>query len=167
MIGHEIGHGFDDEGRQFDGDGRLRDWWTPADEAAFNRRTQKLIDQYNAYSPLPGLHGNGKLTLGENIGDLGGLSIAYKAWKIALAGRPSPVIDGIPGNQRFFMAWAQAWRGKARDAYLQQQVLADPHAWNEFRVNGPVSNIQAFYDAFNVKPGDKLYRNPADRVSIW
>jgi putative endopeptidase len=167
VIGHEIGHGFDDQGRKYDGDGQLHDWWQPADAAEFERRTKRLVEQFNAYTPLPGVHVNGELTLGENIGDLGGLSIAYQAWKISRGGRPSPVIDGLTGDQRFFMAWAQAWRAKARDAYLQRQVLADPHAWAEFRANGPLSNIQGFYDAFGVKPGDKLYRDPVERVKIW
>jgi predicted metalloendopeptidase len=167
VIGHEIGHGFDDQGRRFDGDGRLHDWWTPADETEFKKRVDMLVKQFNGYSPLPGLNVNGEQTVGENIGDLGGLSIAYKAWKLSLNGAASPVIDGLTGDQRYFMGWAQAWRAKARDEYLRRQVLQDPHAWAEFRVNGPVSNIDAFYDAFNVKPGDKLYREPAMRVKIW
>jgi predicted metalloendopeptidase len=167
FIGHEIGHGFDDQGRKYDGDGRLHDWWTPADAAEFDTRAKRLVDQFNAYSPLPGLHVNGELTLGENIGDLGGLSIAFQAWKLSLSGRPAPVIDGLTGEQRFFMGWAQAFRAKAREAYLQRQVLADPHSWAEFRANGPVGNIDAFYDAFGVKPGDKLYRAPDERVKIW
>jgi predicted metalloendopeptidase len=167
IIGHEIGHGFDDQGRRYDGDGKLHDWWSPADETEFSRRAKVLADQFSAYSVGPGLKVNGELTLGENIGDLGGLSIAYQAWKISLAGRTAAVINGLSGDQRFFMAWAQAWRGKAREAYLQRQVLADPHAWNEFRVNGTVANIDAFYDAFGVKPGDRLYRAPAMRVRIW
>ena len=167
VIGHEIGHGFDDQGRRFDGDGKLRDWWTQQDEVEFTKRTKLLIDQFNAYSPLPDLHINGALTIGENIGDLGGLSIAYRAWRISLGGKPSPVIDGLTGDQRYFIGWAQAWRAKASDAYLQRQVLADPHAWAEFRVTGPVSNLQAFYDAFNVQPGDKLFRAPDARVKIW
>ena len=167
VIGHEIGHGFDDQGRRYDGDGKLRDWWTPADEAEFQKRAKLLIDQFNGYSPLPGMTVNGELTLGENIGDLGGLSIAYRAWKISLGGKPAPAIDGLTGDQRFFMGWAQAWRAKAREAYLQRQVLADPHAWAEFRANGPLGNIPGFYDAFGVKPGDKLYREPDKRVKIW
>ncbi|MEO8481819.1 MAG: M13-type metalloendopeptidase [Acidobacteriota bacterium] len=167
FIGHEIGHGFDDQGREYDGDGRLRDWWTPADEAEFKKRADLLVKQFSSFSPLPGVNVNGELTLGENIGDLGGLSIAYKAWKLSLNGKTAPVIDGLTGDQRYFMGWAQAWRAKARDAYLQQQVLADPHAWAEFRVNGPVSNIDAFYGAFDLKPGDKLYREPDLRVKIW
>ncbi|MEO7191170.1 MAG: M13-type metalloendopeptidase [Vicinamibacterales bacterium] len=167
VIGHEIGHGFDDQGRRYDGDGLLRDWWTADDEREFTRRTKLLVDQFGAYSPLQGVTVNGELTLGENIGDLGGLSIAYQAWKIVLGGRTAPDIDGLTGDQRFFMGWAQAWRGKAREAYLQRQVLSDPHAWNEFRVNGIVANVDGFYTAFGVKPGDKLYRDPAIRVRIW
>jgi predicted metalloendopeptidase len=167
VIGHEIGHGFDDQGRRFDGDGKLRDWWKQEDEAEFQKRAKLLIDQFNAFSPLPGMKVNGELTLGENIGDLGGLSIAYKAWKLSLAGKPSPVIDGFTGDQRFFMGWAQAWRAKAREEYLRRQVLADPHAWAEFRANGPLGNIPEFYDAFGVKPGDKLFVATEKRVKIW
>ena len=167
VIGHEIGHGFDDQGRRFDGDGKLRDWWKPEDEAEFQKRAKLLVEQFNGFSPAPGLKVNGELTLGENIGDLGGLSIAYQAYKLSLGGKPAPVIDGYTGDQRFFMGWAQAWRMKARDEYLQRQVLADPHAWAEFRANGPLSNIQAFYDAFGVKLGDKLYLEPDKRVKIW
>ena len=167
VIGHEIGHGFDDQGRRFDGDGRLRDWWKPEDETEFQKRAKLLIEQFNAYSPIPGMNVNGELTLGENIGDLGGLSIAYKAWKLSLAAKPSPTIDGLTGDQRFFMGWAQAWRAKAREEYLRRQVLADPHAWAEFRANGPLGNIPAFYDAFQVKAGDKLFIDPARRVKIW
>jgi putative endopeptidase len=167
IIGHETGHAFDDQGSRYDGDGKLRNWWQPADEAEFHKRTKALVDQYSAYSPGAGLKVNGELTLGENIGDLGGLSIAYKAWKLSLKGQPSPVIDGFTGDQRFFLSWGQAWQGKARPEYLQRQVLADPHSWNEFRANGVVANVPAFYDAFGVKPGDKLYKDPADRVKIW
>jgi predicted metalloendopeptidase len=167
VIGHEIGHGFDDQGRRFDGEGKLRDWWKPEDEAEFQKRAKLLIEQFNAFSPIPGMNVNGQLTLGENIGDLGGLSIAYKAWKISLAGKPSPVIDGFTGDQRFFMGWAQAWRAKAREEYLRRQVLADPHAWAEFRANGPLGNIPEFYEAFGVKPGDKLFIEPDRRVKIW
>jgi predicted metalloendopeptidase len=167
VIGHEIGHGFDDQGRRFDGTGKLRDWWQPADEAEFQKRAKLLVEQFNAYSPVAGMTVNGELTLGENIGDLGGLAIAYKAWKISLAGKPSPVIDGLTGEQRFFMGWAQAWRAKARDEYLRRQVLSDPHSAAEFRANGPLGNIPEFYEAFGVKPGDKLYREPAKRVKIW
>jgi predicted metalloendopeptidase len=167
VIGHEIGHGFDDQGRRYDGDGRLRDWWTPADEAEFTKRTSLLVAQYASYTPLPGLPVNGELTLGENIGDLGGLSIAHRAWRISLGDDESPVIAGLTGEQRFFMGWAQAWRAKAREEYLRRQVLADPHAWAEFRANGPLGNIDAFYTAFDVKPGDRLYKEPSERVKIW
>jgi len=167
VIGHEIGHGFDDQGRRFDGDGKLRDWWKPEDETEFQKRAKLLIEQFNAFTPLPGVHVNGELTLGENIGDLGGLSIAYRAWKLSLDGKPSPVLDGFTGDQRFFMGWAMAWRAKARNEYLQQQVLADPHAWAEFRANGPLGNIPAFYEAFGVKAGDKLFVAPEKRVKIW
>jgi predicted metalloendopeptidase len=167
IIGHEIGHAFDDQGRRFDGDGKLRDWWTPEDERGFQTRVAKLVDQFNAYEPLPGLHVNGAFTLGENIGDLGGLSIAHAAWVLSRNGRPSPVLDGLTGDQRFFAGWAQAWRAKGREAFLQRQVLADPHAWAEFRANGPLGNIPSFYDAFNVQPVDKLYRTPEERVKIW
>ena len=167
VIGHEIGHGFDDQGRRFDGSGKLRDWWSPEDETEFQKRAKLLVAQFNEYRPLPDMKVNGELTLGENIGDLGGLSIAYKAWKISLAGKPSPVIDGLTGDQRFFMGWAQAWRAKAHEEYLRRQVLADSHAWAEFRANGPLGNIDAFYTTFDVKPGDKLYREPEKRVRIW
>ncbi len=167
VIGHEIGHGFDDQGRRFDGDGKLRDWWTLEDEAEFQKRARVLVDQVAGYIPIPGMHVNGELTLGENIGDLGGLSIAHRAWKLSLAGRPSPVIDGLTGDQRFFMGWVQAWRFKAREEYLRQQLLADPHSPAEFRANGPLVNIPAFYEAFGVKPGDKLFRAPGERVKIW
>jgi predicted metalloendopeptidase len=167
VIGHEIGHGFDDQGSRFDGNGMLRDWWTESDSAEFKKRTAALVAQYNAAEPLPGVHVNGAFTLGENIGDLGGLSIAYKAYKIALAGRPSPRIDNMTGEQRLFAGWAQIWRSKYREAEARRRILADPHAPPKFRVNIPVSNIDAFYEAFDVGQGDRMYRPPADRVRIW
>jgi predicted metalloendopeptidase len=167
VIGHEIGHGFDDQGRRYDGTGKLRDWWKPEDEAEFQKRAKVLVGQFSAYSPLPGMNINGQLTLGENIGDLGGLSIAYRAWKISLGGKPSPVIDGLTGDQRFFMGWVQVWRLKAREEYLRNQLKADTHSPAEFRANGPLGNIPEFYGAFGVKPGDKLYIDPAKRVKIW
>jgi putative endopeptidase len=167
VIGHEIGHGFDDQGRHFDGDGKLRDWWKPADEQAFLKRTKMLVDQFNAYSPIPGMHVNGELTLGENIGDLGGLGIAYQAYKLSLGGKPAPVIDRLTGDQRFFTGWAQVWRGKRREEFERALLLSNEHAPDEYRANGPVSNVAAFYDAFGVKPGDKLYREPDQRVRIW
>ena len=167
VIGHEIGHGFDDSGRQFDGTGALRDWWTDADAKEFDKRAKMLVAQYSAMEPLPGLHVNGELTLGENIGDLGGLSIAYKAFKISLAGKPSPVIDGMTGEQRLFIGWAQIWRAKLRDEFLRQLILSNPHSPSEYRANIPLSNVTAWYETFDVNKGDKMYRDPKDRVRIW
>ena len=145
----------------------MRDWWTSQDVRAFDARTRALVAQFNAYVPAGGVHVNGALTLDENLGDLGGLSIAYQAYRISLEGRPSPVIDGLTGEQRFFAGWAQAWRTKSSEGYVRQMLLVDPHAPPEFRTNGPLGNLQAFYDAFGVKPGDRLYREPGARVTIW
>ncbi len=167
VIGHEIGHGFDDKGSQSDGDGNLRDWWTKEDRAAFKARADRLVKQYSAYSPLPGYHVNGELTLGENIGDNSGLAIAYKAYKISLGGKPAPVIDGLTGDQRFFMGFGQVWRSKMREAQQINQVKTDPHSPGQFRANGTVMNHPAFYEAFGVKEGDKMYLPPKDRVTIW
>lgn len=167
VIGHEIGHGFDDQGAKYDGDGRLRNWWTEQDLEQFQARTKKLIDQYNQFEVLPGVHVNGELTIGENIGDLGGLSIAYKAYKMSLQGQTSPSIDGFTGEQRVFLGWTQAWRSNARDEYLLKQVKTDPHSPAIFRVNGVMPNIDEFYQAFDVKPGDKMYLPPEERVKIW
>jgi len=167
VIGHEIGHAFDGLGRQFDASHHARDWWKPADEAEFRTRALRLISQFDAYSPAPGLHVNGLLTLGENVGDLGGLSIAHRAYLLSLKGKPPPVIDGLTGDERFFLGWAQIWRSKMRDEYVRQMVLAVPYAPPAFRANGPLSNLQGFYDAFRVKAGDKLYREPGDRIKIW
>ena len=167
VIGHEIGHGFDDSGRQFDGSGGMRDWWQPTDDQQFRQRAAQLTEQYDAYAPLPGLHVNGKFTLGENIGDLAGLGIAYRAYQRSLKGRPSPVMDGFTGEQRFFIGFAQIWRRKTTDAQLRNQLLTDPHSPAEYRVNGPVSNIDAFYKQFDVSAADKLYRPPDKRVRIW
>jgi predicted metalloendopeptidase len=167
VIGHEIGHAFDGLGRQFDASHHARDWWKPADEAEFRTRALRLVRQFDGYSPAAGLHVNGLLTLGENVGDLGGLSIAHRAYTLSLKGKPSPVIDGLTGDQRFFLGWAQIWRSKMRDEYIRQMVLAVPYAPPAFRANGPLSNLQEFYDAFEVKAGDKLYRAPGDRVKIW
>jgi predicted metalloendopeptidase len=167
VIGHEIGHAFDDRGRRFDSAGTIRDWWTPDDDQEFRRRVQGLVDQYGRYSPLPGVHVNGSLTLGENIGDLAGLQVAYRAYTISRDGKPAPVIDGLTGDQRFFMGWAQVWRSKDREGYLRQLTLTSPHPPNEFRANGPLIHIDAFYDAFDVKPGDRLYLEPERRVRIW
>ncbi|MES3024114.1 MAG: M13-type metalloendopeptidase [Pseudomonadota bacterium] len=167
VIGHEIGHGFDDSGSQSDGDGNLRDWWTADDRAKFKARTQMLVKQFNAYSPLPGLNLNGQLALGENIGDNSGVAIAYKAYQISLGGKPAPVIDGLSGDQRFFMGWAQGWRTKMRDEAMINQVKVGPHAPGMYRANGAVINHPAFHEAFGVKEGDKMYLAPKDRVSIW
>ena len=167
VIGHEISHGFDDQGRKSDGDGNLRDWWTAEDAAAFEARTNKLGAQFEQYSPVEGMHINGKLTMGENIGDLSGLAVAYRAYKISLAGKEAPVIDGFTGDQRFFMGWAQVWRFKSREQALRNQLLTDSHSPGMIRSFAPLTNIDAFYKAFDVKPGDKMYRAPEDRVKIW
>ena len=167
VIGHEIGHGFDDQGSKFDGDGVLRNWWTDADRAAFEERTAKLIKQFNSYEVIPGLFLNGELTQGENIGDLAGLSIAFKAYKKSLAGKTAPVIDGYTGEQRLFLGAAQAFRGKTRDEAAREQVKTDPHSLSRFRVNGSVMNIVSFYEAFDVNEGDKLYLPETERVVIW
>ena len=167
VIGHEIGHGFDDQGRQYDGDGKLRDWWTKADATEFDKRAKMLIAQFNAFEALPGLHVNGELTLGENIGDLGGLSIAFKAYKLSLGGKPSTTMDGFTGEQRVFMGWTQAWRSKMRDEYLRVIVTSNEHAPSQYRGGNPLTNIDAFYDAFGLKPGDKMFRKPEERVRIW
>jgi predicted metalloendopeptidase len=166
-IGHEISHGFDDKGRQYDGDGNLRDWWTPEDDARFKARAAGLVAQYSGFVALPGLNLNGQLTLGENIGDLSGLTVAYRAYQRSLGGRGAPLIDGYGGDERFFLSYAQAWRGKWREGLLREIVLTDPHSPNEFRANGVVSNMGEFYATFGVKEGDKLWRPAADRVSIW
>jgi predicted metalloendopeptidase len=167
VIGHEISHGFDDSGRQYDGDGNLRDWWTAEDGVKFKQRADALVKQYSAYTVLDNRHLNGELTLGENIGDLSGMAVAFKAYKIALAGKEAPVIDGFTGEQRFFLGWSQVWRRKYRDDDLLRRLVIDPHSPSEFRANVPASNIDGFYEAFGVKAGDRLYRAPADRVKIW
>jgi putative endopeptidase len=166
-IGHEISHGFDDQGSQYDGDGNLRNWWTPQDKANFAAKTKKLVAQYGAYSPVPGYNVNGELTLGENIGDNSGVAIAYKAYKLSLKGRHAPVIDGLTGDQRFFMGFGQVWRMKMREPQQIVQVKTDPHSPGQFRANGTMMNQPAFYEAFKVKPGDKMYLAPKDRVIIW
>jgi putative endopeptidase len=167
VIGHEIGHGFDDQGRKFAADGSLTDWWTKADAEAFTARTKVLVEQYSSFEALPGLKVNGVTSLGENIGDLGGLNMAYEAYQNSLQGKPAPVIDGLSGDQRFFLSWAQVWRTKIRDEALRALVLADPHAPPYFRVNGAVRNMDEWYRAFDVKPDDKLYLPPEQRVKIW
>ena len=167
VIGHELTHGFDDEGRKIDADGALRDWWTEADAKAFEQREKKLGAQYSSFEPLQGVHINGDLTMGENIADLGGLTLALDAYHASQHGKPAPVIDGLTGDQRVFLGWAQAWRGKLTDDAIRRQVTSDPHSPRAFRVNGPVRNIDAWYQAFGVQPGDKLYLAPNDRVRIW
>lgn len=167
VIGHEFSHGFDDQGRKSDGDGMLRDWWTEGDAKEFKRRADGLVAQYNAFSPLPGENVNGKLTLGENIGDLAGLTMAYRAYVLSLNGKEAPVIGGYTGAQRFFMGWSQVWRREYRDDELRRRLLTDSHSPSIYRVNGIVANMPEFYAAFDVKPGDKLYRSPEDRVKIW
>ena len=167
VIGHEIGHGFDDQGSTFDGDGVMRNWWTAKDQSEFKKRTSALISQYSGFKVFPDLNVNGEFTLGENIGDLGGLSIALKAYKASLNGKPAPVMDGFTGEQRVFIGWAQVWLGKSRDEALRSQVSTDPHSPARFRVNGVVRNIPEFYTAFKVKQTDSLYLAPEKRVKIW
>ncbi|WP_241385017.1 M13 family metallopeptidase [Rhodococcus sp. CH91] len=169
VIGHEIGHGFDDQGAKYDGDGNLENWWTDSDREEFGKRTAALIAQYDQFEPkaLPGQRVNGSFTIGENIGDLGGLSIALKAYEIALDGKPAPVVDGLTGLQRVFFGWAQVWRTKVRDEEASRRLAVDPHSPPEFRCNGVVRNIDAFYDAFDVHEGDGLYLEPTERVRIW
>ena len=169
VIGHEMGHGFDDQGGQFDGAGNLRDWWTAADKANFQALTDRLAGQYDKLCPFDSGQTcvNGKLTLGENIGDLGGLSLAYRAYQLSLGGKQAPVIGGFTGDQRFFMAWAQVWRAKRREETARQYLLVDPHSPPQYRINGIVRNFDEWYKAFGVKPGDKLYLPPAERIRIW
>jgi len=167
VIGHEISHGFDDHGSQSDGDGNLRDWWTQEDRARFKAKADALTAQYDRYSPLPGYHLNGALTLGENIADNSGLAIAHKAYQLSLGGQPAPVIDGLTGDQRFYMGFAQVWREKMREAEQLRRLKIDPHAPGRFRTNGAVVNQPSFYDAFGVKPGDPMYVAPEQRVIIW
>ncbi|NNK98144.1 MAG: peptidase M13 [Xanthomonadales bacterium] len=167
VIGHEIGHGFDDSGSTFDGDGVLRNWWTDEDKAEFENRTARLIEQYSAFKPFDDLSVNGEFTLGENIGDLGGLSIALLAYKLSLDGEEAPVLDGFTGEQRVFIGYAQGWLGKSRDEALRQQINTDPHSPRQYRVNGVVRNIPEFYAAFDVAETDALYLAPEDRVKIW
>jgi endothelin-converting enzyme/putative endopeptidase len=167
-IGHEMGHGFDDEGRQFDARGRLRDWWTKESADRYTAHAQNLVRQFDGYEPIPGVHINGQLTLGENLADLGGLEVAYDAYRRYVARHgEAPVIDGFTGDQRFFIAYAQSWQGKKREGAVRAQLLADPHSPEAYRVNGVVRNVDPWYAAFDVKPGDKLYLPPADRVHVW
>jgi putative endopeptidase len=167
VIGHELTHGFDDQGRKFDADGKLNDWWTAEDAKTFEARAKVLGDQYSQFEPLPGAKVNGDLTMGENIADLGGVVIALDAYRASLKGKPALVIDGLTGEQRVFLGWAQAWRGKVRDDAVRRQVVSDPHSPRQYRVNGVMRNIDAWYDAFKVKPDEKLFVEPNGRVRIW
>jgi putative endopeptidase len=168
VIGHEISHGFDDQGSKYDGSGVLRSWWTEADRKNFDERTDALARQYDAYEPLSGLHINGKLTLGENIADLAGLVIANKAYHISLGGKPAPVLDGYTGDQRFFLAFAQSWRAKVKDETTRQRLLSNPHSPPEYRVNGVVRNVDSWYAAFpSISSKDKYYIPPERRVRLW
>jgi putative endopeptidase len=166
-IGHEISHGFDDQGSQYDSDGNLRDWWTPEDHAKFKAKTELLIKEYDAFEPVPGFHVNGALTLGENIADIAGIEIAYKAYLASLNGRAPPIIDGMTADQRFFIGFAQSWLGKRRDESTIAQVKSDPHSPVQYRTNGVVVHMPSFYGAFSVQPGDKMYRAPEERVTLW
>lgn len=167
VIGHEMGHGFDDQGSKSDDKGIQRNWWTDEDRANFEEKTTALAEQYSQFEPVPGNFVDGRFTLGENIGDLGGLSMAYHAYKLSLNGKEAPVIDGLTGDQRFFLAWAQVWKRKTRDDALISLLKSDPHSPGRYRVNGVVRNMDAWYDAFDVQPGDDLYLPPEERVSIW
>lgn len=167
VIGHEIGHGFDDSGSTFDGDGVLRNWWTDEDKSEFEKRTTKLVGQYSEFKPFEDLNVNGEFTLGENIGDLGGLSIALLAYELSLDGAEAPVMDGFTGPQRVFLGWAQVWRKKARDEAVRSQINTDPHSPSQYRVNGVVRNVPEFYEAFDISETDALYLAPEDRVKIW
>jgi predicted metalloendopeptidase len=170
VIGHEISHGFDDQGSQYDGDGNLLDapgWFTAADLAQFKARTHALVEQYSAYEPVPGYHINGELTLGENIADNSGIAIAFKAYRLSLGGASAPVIDGLSGDQRFYAGWAQVWRGKERDSEEIRLIKIDPHSPAAIRGTVPERNQQAFYDAFEIKPGDKMFLPPEQRVTLW
>ncbi|MEY2491649.1 MAG: putative endopeptidase, partial [Verrucomicrobiota bacterium] len=167
IIGHELTHGFDDQGRKIDASGTLRDWWTPQDAATFKSRADVLGAQFSKFEPLPDVHVNGELTMGENIADLGGLTLALDAYRVSLKGQPAPILEGFTGDQRVFLGWAQAWRGKVSDDYVRKQVVSDPHSPRQFRVIGPTRNIDAWYDAFKVQPSDKEYLAPESRARIW
>jgi putative endopeptidase len=167
VIGHEISHGFDDQGRKSDGEGNLREWWTADDERAFEQRADRLVKQFDAYVPVDTLHVNGRQTLGENIGDLSGLAVAYRAYRMSLGGREAPVIAGFTGDQRFFLGWAQIWRTKTRPERARQLLLTDTHAPGSIRAFAPLTNFEPFYRAFDLQEGDKLYRAPGERVKVW
>ena len=167
VIGHELTHGFDDQGRTIDSKGALRDWWTPADATSFKTRAAVLGQQYAAFEPVPGTHINPDLTMGENLADLGGLSIAIEAYHRSLGGQQAPVIGGLTGDQRVFLGWAQDWAGKATPEEIRRLTTSDPHSFRKYRVDGVVRNIETWYAAFGVKPGDALYVPPEKRARIW
>jgi predicted metalloendopeptidase len=167
VIGHEAGHGFDDQGSKWDAAGNLVNWWTPADRAEFDKRGAALAAQFGQFEPIPGFKVNGRLTLGESMADLSGLNHAYAAYHLSLGGKEAPVIDGLTGDQRFFMGFAQVWRIKFRDDDLKNRLLTDPHPPSEYRANGTARNVPGFYSAFGVKEGDKMYLPPEQRVQIW
>jgi endothelin-converting enzyme len=167
IIGHEISHAFDQRGRRFDAYGRAADWWTAKDDEQFQVRATRIAEQFGRYSPLPGAFVNGQLTVVENIGDLAGVTVALRAYKRSLAGNASPVLDGFTGEQRLLIRWAQIWRTRSREEYVRRMLPVSPHAPPEFRANGSVANLEAFYEAFAVRPRDKLYLEPKARVRIW
>ncbi len=167
VIGHEMGHGFDDQGRRYDGNGVLRDWWTAKDGEEYMKRAKLLVEQFNEFEPLPGLHVNGELTLGENIGDLTGVVIAHRAYQLSLGGKPAPELDGFTGDQRYYHGWSQVWRAKQRDDAMRQQVMTNPHSPDMYRANGPLRNVPEFYATFDVKQGDKMFLAPEKRTKIW
>jgi endothelin-converting enzyme/putative endopeptidase len=166
VIGHEIGHAFDDQGRAFDGGGNMSDWWTEEDAAAFAERADRLVAYFDRFEVLDGLHVNGRLTLGENIGDLAGVTTAYAAWRLSLGGAEAPVIDGLTGPERFFMGYARMWRMKQRPEALRAQILGNPHSPAEFRINGILPHVEAFYDAFDLGEGDGMWLPPDQRM-FW
>ncbi len=167
VIGHETGHGFDDQGSKWDGAGNLNNWWTPADRAEFDKRGDALAAQYDQFEPFPGFKVNGRLTLGENIGRPGRPDHRLRAYHLSLGGKPAPVIDGLTGDQRFFIGWAQVWRRKHREADLKNRLVTDPHSPTEYRANGTPRNVPGFYAAFGVKQGDKMWLPPEKRVKVW
>jgi len=167
VIGHEIGHAFDDNGRKFDGDGNLNDWWTEDDAKAFEAAAQALVEQYSSFEGLPGLNVNGQLSLGENIGDLTGVTIAWRAYVNSLNGAEPPVVDGLTGAERFLIGWGQIWQWKAREEAMRSRLLSGPHSPPNFRVNGTVMNSPLFMETYGVKEGDKMYRSSEDQVKIW
>ena len=167
VIGHEFSHGFDDQGRKFDGDGRLADWWTEADAQQYEARAAGLVRQFDAFAPLPDQSVNGELTLGENIADLAGTVMAYKAWRLSLDGEEPPVIDGYSGDERFFIGYGATWRAKMRDEYLRKMLISDPHSPPMYRVNGIVQHMPEYYSTFGLTAGDGMYLAPDERVKIW